>query len=171
MTRRWNILVASFLAATAGALFLPPHQVVFIVLLTLATASFAVAITALFRTGRLSWLLVALTFTQLILFARIHWMIYTVLGPQHYTCTVPPQWYHWLQLIAAHVARAIDILDALEDYKINLQAIRNASALAGWLLVSLHVMVDIFIIGAVVQTVSRVFNNDREVRGRQGGWA
>ncbi len=169
MTRGWTILVTSFLAATVGALFVPPSGAALLGLGVFAAGSFAVAIAALFRTGRLSWLLVALTAMQLVLFARIHWMIYCVLGPQHYICSAEPQWYHWLQLIGAHVARAADVLDVIEECSINLQAVRNAGALAGAILVVMHVMVDIFVLGALVQAIRRALLRMADPAAVRGG--
>ena len=94
---------------------------------------------------------VLLGVVQVGLYAGTHYQVYTLLGDGHYACDRPPAFLDWVGFTAAHVVRAADILDMIEEYGIDLQHIHHASPVSGGLLVAMHLTVDVFLIGLAVQ--------------------
>ncbi len=90
---------------------------------------------------------VILNIVQLVLFCRLHMFIHDILGAEHYSYALEPRWYDWIELVAVHILRAVDLLDILSAYGIHLQNVTHQSTLAGITLFSMHIMVDIFILG------------------------
>ncbi len=114
-----------------------------------------VSLKFLFEQGKITSGVILLNLAQLALFYRLHIQIYDILGPANYSYASPPRWYDWAELIMIHALRAVDLLDVIEAYGIRLQNVRNQSVLSGLALFSMHMMVDIFILGAIFNAVSR----------------
>ncbi|MDM8548642.1 HEAT repeat domain-containing protein [Desulfobacterales bacterium HSG2] len=131
------------------------HIVLLWLTIWLIIFNFSVSLACLFSRGRITSAIIILNLLQLSLFCRLHIQIYEILGAAHYSYASPPCWYDWTELIAVHALRAVDLLDAIEAYGIRLQNVRNQSALSGIALFSMHVMVDIFILGAVFSAIDR----------------
>ncbi|WP_207680816.1 HEAT repeat domain-containing protein [Desulfonema magnum] len=117
--------------------------------------NFYVSLTFLFEKGRITSDVILLNLAQLALFYRLHIQIYAILGPANYSYASLPRWYDWAELIIIHALRAVDLLDMIEAYGIRLQNVRNQSVVSGLALFSMHMMVDIFILGAIFNAVSR----------------
>jgi HEAT repeat protein len=140
-------LVASF--------FIPIIQHLLWLTASLILVNYALSLSYLFEQGKITKSLVILNLVQLGLFCHLHWLIYDGLGPEHYAYTLKPHWYDWVQLVSVHVLRAVDLLDALGAYGIHLQNVIHQSMLAGMVLFGMHIMVDIFLLGAVFMLISR----------------
>lgn len=117
--------------------------------------NFSISLTCLFSRGKITSGIIILNLLQLFLFCGLFMQIHNVLGPGHYLYSRPPCWYDWIELMAVHALRAIDLLDVLEAYGIRIQNVSNQSALSGIALLGMHIMVDIFILGAVLNAVGR----------------
>ena len=116
----------------------------------LIALNFIVSLTYLFRQGKITSSIIFLNILQIAFFCRLFPLIHDVLGADHYSYELPPMWYDWLELVTIHVFRAIDLLDILSAYDIDLQSVHPNSSLVGGILVSMHAMVDIFIMGAIL---------------------
>lgn len=131
------------------------HIVMLWLTIWLIIFNFSVSLAYLFSQGRITSAIIILNLLQLSLFCRLHIQIYEILGADHYSYASSPCWYDWAELIAVHALRAVDLLDAMEAYGIRLQNVRNQSALSGIALFSMHIMVDIFILGSVFNAIDR----------------
>lgn len=98
---------------------------------------------------------IALNLTQLFLFGFLHLQLATALGRHHYEFERPPRGCDWFEFTAAHMLRAVDLLDALDEYGVDLQQIRHRSLTAGILLVVMHLSVDIFLFSLVARRLAR----------------
>jgi len=132
---------------------MPIFQFWFIGLLILI--NYVLSLTYLFHQGKITTNLTILNFIQLILFCNLHYLINSELGVEHYSYMSEPYWYDWVQLVAVHVLRAVDLLDIIGAYGIHLQNVIHQSLLAGMILFSMHIIVDIFLLGAVFMLISR----------------
>src|SRR5262249_43717809 len=56
-----------------------------------------------------------------------------------------------LQFTGAHVLRAVDVVDIIDEYQLDIQNVKHNSTLAGLLLVALHLAVDVFVLYWVVR--------------------
>src|SRR5262249_44397404 len=92
---------------------------------------------------------------QIALFGSLHAQIYTALGPEHYRFDGTPHAGHWLEFTAAHVLRAADLLDVLQNYGIELQHISHESTLACAVLVAMHLTVGLFLVTLLVGVLLR----------------
>lgn len=126
--------------------------------------NFKASLRYLLDQGKITVHIILLNLAQLGLFCLLHVQIYTILGPSHYTSVSPPCWYDWIQLIAVHALRAVDLLDIIEAYGIHLQNVKNQSAVSGLALFGMHLMVDIFILGALFNAFSRYSRESPTVR-------
>jgi len=144
-------LVISFL--------LPKSQFLFWLTALLIAVNYSLSLTYLFRQGKISLGMIVLNVVQLALFCRLLMFIHDVFGAEHYFYTEPIHWYDWIQLVAVHVLRAVDLVDALSAYGIHLQNLKHQSALAGMTLVLMHIMVDIFLLGALFMLIHRRSEN------------
>src|SRR5438046_6477 len=68
--------------------------------------------------------LVLLNLVQIALFTVAHYEIFRVWGAHHYQCDREPGPLDWLEFTGAHVLRAVDVLDILEEYGIDLQNVK-----------------------------------------------
>jgi len=123
--------------------------------------NYSVSLTELFRQGKITFSQILINIIQLALFCRLHILIHDVLGAEHYSYALEPHWYDWVELVAVHVLRAVDLLDILSAYGVDLQNIDHQSILAGIVLVSMHIMVDIFILGAIIMVIKRLLANQK----------
>jgi HEAT repeat protein len=127
----------------------------FWITLLLLLINYIVSLAYLFRQGQINNRLIVLNLIQLLLFCRLHVLIYDILGAEHYIYTIEPRWYDWLELVAVHVLRAVDLLDILSAYNIDLQNVKHQSMLTGIVLFSMHLMVDLFLLGALFMLLNR----------------
>ncbi|EDN69458.1 HEAT domain containing protein [Beggiatoa sp. PS] len=135
--------------------FIPAIQHLLWLTALLIFINYALSLTYLFHQGKITVSLVILNVVQLGLFCHLHWLIYDGLGAEHYSYVLEPRWYDWVELVVVHVLRAVDLLDALGAYGIHLQNVIHQSTLAGMALFGMHIMVDIFLLGAVLMLISR----------------
>ena len=131
--------------------------------------NFVRAITFLFSQGRITFSIIFLNLVQLALFYRLHILIYDLLGAEHYSYEIQPDWYDWIELIGVHILRALDILDIFNAYGINLQNLTAQSTLAKSAIVTMHIMVDIFLMGAIIMLIHRHFSSIIKKDGFWGG--
>ncbi|MCK5717404.1 MAG: HEAT repeat domain-containing protein [Thiomargarita sp.] len=139
-----SLFSAIFLIST---FFIPASQILLGITVGLLIFNYIMALRDLIHKGDFSRSLVILNVIQVILFCYLNVAIYHVLGHEHYSYAVEPRWYDWIELVAVHILRAIDFLDVLSAYNIDLQNVKHQSILSGLVLFSMHVMVDIFIFG------------------------
>jgi hypothetical protein len=94
---------------------------------------------------------VLLNAVQLGLFGLLASQLAATYGASHYQYERPPRWYDWVEFLLAHVLRATDLLDAIDEFGIPIQSISHASRPAGAILVWMHVSVDVFLFGLLVR--------------------
>src|SRR5262245_57522676 len=99
--------------------------------------------------------LIGLSCVQIALFGMLNYQLFCAYGPDHYWCDREPDFFDWIEFTIAHVFRAADVLDALDEYGIPIQVITHQSTTSGLLLVSMHLMVDVFLIGLLLRWMSR----------------
>jgi hypothetical protein len=119
--------------------------------------------------------LVGLNCIQIILFGTLHYQLYWAFGAEHYRCDREPQFYDWIEFAAAHILRAADVFDVLDEFGIPIQNITHQSTTAGVLLVCMHLTVDAFLIGLILRWTNRFWQDGpqetRLARGRREcGW-
>jgi HEAT repeat protein len=134
---------------------LPETQILLWLMALLIVFNYGLSLTYLFRQGKITVNITLLNIVQLALFCRLHALIYDLLGAGHYSYALPPYWYDWVELVAVHVLRAVDLLDALGAYGIHLQNVKHQSTLTGIALFSMHIMVDIFLLGTLFMLINR----------------
>ena len=120
-------------------------------------------------------ILIGLNCTQIILFGVLNSQLYCVFGTDHYRCDREPQFYDWIEFTVAHILRAADFLDALDEYGLPIQTITHNSTPAALILVFMHLSVDYFLLGLILRWASRALQEPvRETRLEQGrrefGW-
>lgn len=117
---------------------------------------------------------IALNLCQLALFGLLHVQLATAISPRHYTFERPPQAYDWVEFSVAHVLRAADVFDTIDEFGVDAQKIRHRSSLAGILLVAMHLAVDIFLFSLLARRIERFFGQPIENKLREGrkicGW-
>ena len=154
--RRFDYLLAAFSVAWVALLLLPgatTQKAFCYVTAGLIATNLVVSLGQLIRKGRI---LILLNLAQIPLFCLLNFQLFSAFGEHHYQFNSYPGVWDWLELTAVHVLRAVDILDGLEAYGIDLQSIHNGSLISGLLLVWMHIAVDIFLITLVIQLVSRL---------------
>lgn len=104
---------------------------------------------------------VLLNLAQLALFCAVHPQVYSAWGTHHYAVDRPPQVIDWVGFTAAHVLRAADLLDFIEEYGLDIQHVKHASTLSGSVLVAMHLTVDIFLLGLLVRWAKKVWQRVR----------
>ncbi len=133
------------------AFFLPENQILLWSTACLILFNFSLSVAYLLRQGTISLNVMYLNIVQLVLFGLLFILIHDVLGIENYDYYLEPRWYDWIILIATHILRAIDVVDCLSDYDVfYFQNINQISTFVGLLLVSMHIMVDFFILGAII---------------------
>jgi len=166
-----NLVTLFSITYFAATFYLPENQILLWATGYLIIFNFTLSLVELFRQGTITRSLTFLNIIQLVLFGRLFLFIYDILGPEYYSYMVEPRWYDWITLVAVHVMRALDIIDFLNDYDIHLQNVKQNSVLVGTTLVSLHIMVDIFILGAILMALNRHANTKQtSFLGRVMGW-
>jgi hypothetical protein len=118
---------------------------------------------------------IVLNIAQFALFGLLNYQLYSAGGPEHYRCERPPTLGDWIEFTGAHVLRAADVLDAVDEYAIDIQHIRHASVAAGGVLVLMHLAVDTFLISLIGRWLTRVWKVEQcENKLREGrklaGW-
>src|SRR5262245_29230538 len=123
--------------------------------------SFLVCVGTLFRAKRIP---VFLSLTQIALFGVLPFQISSTfdrLQPDpalwHYRFDTEPGPLDWVQFCGAHVLRAVDVLDGLEECGIDLQNVEHNSVLSGALLVAMHVAVDLFVFALIVRWAGQLW--------------
>ncbi|KOR31004.1 hypothetical protein TI04_03150 [Achromatium sp. WMS2] len=110
----------------------------------------------LIRYGKI---LISIGLIQIILFCILYYLIFVFLGPEHYRFSRPPQWWDWVQFTLAHMLRATDVLDVIEEFDINIQNIKHASNLVATILMTMHWMVDILVLGLLWKIIDKYWHN------------
>ncbi len=124
----------------------------------LIVLNFVISLKNLLNQGTINWGIIFVNILQLALFARLFVLIYDILGAEHYSYLIEPRWFDWIQLVAAHVLRAVDLLDFLGEYQIHLQNVIHQSTLAGLGIFSMHIIVDIFLFGGILAFINKHFS-------------
>jgi HEAT repeat protein len=122
----------------------------------LILVNFIFSLWRLIDSGRV---LILVNLAQLPLFCLLNYQLFRAFGESHYRWDEPPFLWDWVELTAVHALRAIDILDGLEAYGIDLQNVEHNSTAAGLLLVWMHIAIDVFLIGLIVRWVGRLWKN------------
>ena len=130
----------------------------------LIAVNFAVSLAQLIRKGRV---LVLLNVAQLPLFGILNYQLFHALGPEHFRFDTAPGPWDWIELFGVHFLRAVDVLDGLEAYGVDLQNIEHNSTLAGAILVCMHVTIDIFVISLIFRGLGGLWKR-REEKARSG---
>jgi len=153
------------LATAAWLLFLAfaplDRQVALAGTVSLLGGGLVVGLAVLFRYKRVA---VLLALAQLGLFAALHSQIYSGYGSHHYACSHEPGAIDWVLFTAAHVVRAADLLDVVEEFGLEIQAVKHRSTVSGVLLVVMHLAVDIFLLALLLRWGLRLW------RGVVSGW-
>jgi antitoxin component of RelBE/YafQ-DinJ toxin-antitoxin module len=140
-----TVLSLAYIVAT---LFLPEHQVLLWLTALLITVNYGLSLTYLFWQGTITLNIILLNLVQLVLYTRLHVQIHDILGAIHYSYNnyfiYHTHWYDWVKFIVVHILHAIDLVDVLSDYGLELQNLKPRSVLAKLVLLSMHVMVGIF---------------------------
>jgi len=94
---------------------------------------------------------VLLNAVQLALFGLFDYQFACTFGADHYRYDRSPQWYDWVEFLFAHLLRAADLLDAIDEFGIPIQTITHDSVPAGILIVCMHLSADVFLFGLLVR--------------------
>ncbi len=159
-----TLLSVAYFVAT---FVLPETQILLWVTAFLICFNFLFSLIELFRQGTITLSLLLLNVIQLVLFGLLCLLIHDILGEHHFSYDFQITWPDWVILIAMHILRALDVVDFIGDYEIetislmgstfNLNYylnISHESTLVGAVLVSMHLMVDVFLLGAIFIAVS-----------------
>ncbi len=166
------IVAGSWLALLASRPALPSYPSAFFATIVLIAVNAAVSFRALTRSRQV---LIGLNCAQIVLFGSLNFQLYCAFGAEHYYCDREPRLLDWAEFTIAHVLRAADFLDALDDYGIPIQVITHQSAQASLLLASMHLTVDVFLIGLMLRGLNRWWQDAQKethlARGRREfGW-
>ncbi len=160
-----TLISASFFAMLS---LFPETPILLGITALLIGLNFIFSLVELFRKGTVNSSIILLNIVQLALFCLLFMLIHDILGANNYTYldpSKPPNWLDWVILVAVHVVRAMDIVDFLNDFDIfHFQNVSNASTLVGITLFAMHMMVDIFIVGAIVMLLNRRSNKQEPSR-------
>ncbi len=152
------LISASFFAMLS---FFPETPLLLGITALLIGLNFILSLVELFRKGTVTSSIILLNIVQLALFCLLFLLIHDILGADNYTYSKPPTWLDWVIFVGVHVVRAMDIVDFLSDYNIfHFQNVSNASTLVGVILFAMHMMVDIFIVGAILMFLNRRSNEE-----------
>jgi HEAT repeat protein len=170
-----RVLVGISVAWVTALLATPTLQSLpeaFLATVVLIAANAVVSFRTLTRTRRV---LVGLSCAQIALFAVLNYQLYAAFGAEHYECDRAPCIVDWCEFTLAHLFRAADVLDALDEYGMPIQVIMHRSLMSGVLLVGMHLTVDVFLIGLALRWLGRWWQTaQRETyleRGRRDfGW-
>ncbi len=157
------------------ALWLAPalhaEPAAFVVSSALIAGNAAFSLKTLTRTRRIC---IGLNLMQIALFGVLNWQLAGAFGGDHYRYDRPPRFYDWAEFTFAHVLRAADVLDALDDYG-PIQTITHNSTASGILLIVMHLTVDVFLVGLALRWARRFWGEPaHETRlqqeRREFGW-
>ncbi|HYH67213.1 MAG TPA: hypothetical protein VD866_21130, partial [Urbifossiella sp.] len=173
----WAV-VGWLLAALAPRLaFLPGANVLHLlfpaVTVVLLGVNLYVAARSLLR-GAHAMRLLVVTGVEVALFTTLFFQLYAHVGAELYDAPGPTTPWQWLQFSAAHALRAGDVLDAIEAYGLAVQPVKHVSPLVAGVVVTYHVIVDVFFLGLVWAAVGRVRGRllaDTKFRGLTTGVA
>ena len=98
---------------------------------------------------------IVLNCVQIALFGVLSYQLYSTFGTSHFCCSREPQFYDWVEFTFAHVLRAADFFDALDEYGIPVQTITHNSTAAALIVVGMHLTVDGFLLGLAVHNRRR----------------
>lgn len=96
-----------------------------------------------------------LNVVQFALFGMLNYQLYCAGGPEHYHCEREPGLSDWIEFTGAHVLRAADVLDAIDEYGLDIQHIRHASPAAAGVLILMHLAVDVFLLSLLWRWLGR----------------
>lgn len=102
------------------------------------------------------WAALPVSVMQLLLFPLLFFQIATHAGATHYAWEGPPQPWHWIGFAGVHALRAGDLVDVLHAYGLKLQALQHASLLTGICLIIFHLVLDLFLIGVLLDGIKRL---------------
>ncbi len=139
--------------------FLPEYQMLLWLTALLIVINYGLSLTYLFGQGEITANLILLNLVQLVLYGRLHVQIHDILGTVHYSYNhyfiYHTYWYDWVKFIAEYVLHAVDWVDALNSYGIELQHLKPRSMLAKWVVFSMQVMVDMFLLSGIFRYFQR----------------
>jgi len=120
-------------------------------------------------------ILVSLNCWQIVLFGFLNWQLCAAFGRDHYRFDRAPWFLDWIEFTAAHVLRAADVLDAIDECGVIIHNISHNSVSSGLILIAMHLTVDAFLIGVVLRWANRIWQDPpretRLARGRrEAGW-
>jgi hypothetical protein len=147
------LLDAAWLLLIVAVPWLQGSRVAACLTLFLLVLSFLAAAGTLMRRKRI---LVLLNLAQVGLFTALPFQLYTAFGQDHYEAARDPRWFDWLTYTLAHVLRAVDLLDVLASYQIDLQNLKPQSTTARTLLLWLRLAVDLFLFMAVAGMAGKI---------------
>jgi hypothetical protein len=166
MSKLLIVFSAAWLAVFVQAPALHPRAIAFFITLGFISINALVSLRTLTQRREV---LVGLNCAQIVLFGTLNYQLYCAFGAAHYRCEREPRFYDWIEFTAAHVLRAADILDALDEYGVPIQSITHNSTSAGILLVCMHLTVDVFLIGLALRWANRYWQDGvRETRLARG---
>ncbi len=125
------------------------HLVITIFTIFLIAGNAAVSFHRLFFKGRFFRALFILNVLQLVLFALLQAQMFHSFGHHHYEYSHLPGWLDWFGLTAVHFFKAADFVDFIDAYDIELLSLKHRSVQAGIILFSMHIIVDVFLYGAI----------------------
>jgi hypothetical protein len=137
------LLSIAWLSALACVPALHGESEIFCATAVLVACNFLASVWTFLRTRQI---LIATNCVQLVLFGVLSYELAEGFGADHYTYERTPRLFDWARFTLAHLMRATDLLDALDEYGVRLQAIRHASPAAGLILVGLHISADLFLL-------------------------
>jgi hypothetical protein len=151
----WLLLLAALPA-------LQERKESFALTLVLLASNFLASIWVFSRVRRV---LVAVNCVQLALFGVTSALLASAFGEGHYAYQHVPALYDWTEFTVAHVLRAADLLDVLDEYGVHLQAIHQESTSAGLILVCLHINADLFLLGLLSRRLRALWHKYAAFRG------
>lgn len=113
---------------------------------------------------------VFLNLFQLVLFGVANYQLCCTFGDEHYRFDRPPGFFDWVEFALAHVARAADVFDAIDEYGLDVQAIHHDSFPSRILIVAMHLGADVFLLGLVLRwwgSVRKTPGENLLARGRR----
>lgn len=173
LSERWHVVAsAMWLMVLLAAPVVHCWPAAFCATVLLIVGNAAVSFRALTRRREV---LLGLNCVQIVLFGVLSYQLYRTFGCEHYRCDREPCFYDWIEFTIAHVLRAADLLDTLDEYGIPLQSIMHNSKSSGLVLVGMHLTVDGFLIGLVLRWARQYWKDavpeNRLARSRREyGW-
>jgi hypothetical protein len=168
LERFLSLLSLAWLTALGCLPVLHHQRAAFVVSLMLIGLNAATSFCTLTRKRRI---LIALNLVQIVLFGVLNCQLFSAFSEEHYRVDRAPGFVDWATFTFAHVLRAADFLDGLDEYGLVVQTIRHESTAAGILLVSMHLVVDVFLLGLVLRGLAGLWARSSEnalARSRRG---